>query len=355
MSGVPPESVPPVITPSGATSPPASPPDGPTAEADPSSARSVDVDDALAHHLLVVPADVAPADVEALAVSRFPGAVAALDGVDLADGCRLVGPFSAPRVPELGLPAWPHRVYLTHAPRQRGAEVPRELRGRGDLLDAFADGEPIGTERDVVEFLLAAARRLGGAVRVEGRWGLVMTPPARPDLVLYSDTWLDPGRLVEVLAGRLPGLQVPEAAADPPPPRVPLHAPPGLSEDERRWLHAEADAFDAAALLTSDDAPGYGATVHAEDGSVFSVAVEPVEQVPLVVTPLPWAHAGAVCYEVRHHAAEPDPSATRPRGVDLRTPRALDPVPVIDAAALALLDAVGGEVVDDDGFLVALR
>jgi hypothetical protein len=329
----------------------ASVPPGPAAP----SAATIDVAAALAHHLLVVPDDVAPDDVEALAMSRFPGAGAAPDGVGLAPGARLVGPWSAPRVPELGMPPWPHHVYLTHAPRQRGAAVPRELRGRGDLLDAFADGEPVGLEREVVDFLLAAARRLGGAVRVEGRFGLVLTPPPRPDLVLYSGSWLEPARLVEVLAPQLPGLAVPEAAASPRP-RVPLHAPAEMDEAERRWLHAEADAYDAAALAGSgEEVPGYGATVDAEDGSVFSVAAEPVAQVPLVVTPSAWASAGAYCYEIRHHAAEPDPSATRPRGVDLRTPRAVDPVPVIDAAALALHDVVGGEVVDDDGFLVALR
>ncbi|WP_156253509.1 hypothetical protein [Pseudactinotalea terrae] len=289
-----------------------------------------------AHHLLVVPDGVTPADVEALVLSRFPSDHppdgAARLAMEPLPGCRVEGPSALPA----GVPAWAAAGYLLAAPEERGAPVPPALRGRGDLLHAFADGEPAGRERELLELGLALARRLGGALLTST--GMLVVPPPQPDLLLYSEVWLHPDALVHVLAPHLPGIALPGE------PRIsealPADAATGqslLPEDERLWLHAEADAYDEAALAQPDVTESYG-VLAVEPEATWSVTVEAAINVPVALAGrLP---GGAILYELRCYPSGQD----HPRNAVER----------LDAAAKALLDAVGGVVVDDDGFLVHL-
>lgn len=292
-------------------------------------------------HLLVLPDGVAPADVQALVLSRFPSEVLDDGGehlrMDVLPGCVVEGPGRLP--PDL--PAWAVACYRLEAPEQRGAPVPKELRGRGGLLDAFVDGEPSGTEREMLELGLALARRLGGALLTST--GSLLTPPSHVDLLLYSEVWLHPDALVHVLVPHLPGVSM---GGDDPSPAgrsaPPADATTGASliadEGERRWLHAEADAYDAAALSEPDVTDSYGVLATDADGTVWSVAVEAALGVPPALAGL--LPAGTILYEVRCYPA----GGTLPSGAVER----------IDAATRALLGAVDGYVVDDDGFLVTL-
>lgn len=290
-----------------------------------------------ADHLLVVPDGVAPADIDALVRSRFPEADSHDDGgrltIAVLPGCVIDGPW-APSGPDL--PGWADVVYRLQAPTQRGPAVPPELRGRGDLLDAFADGEPVAEERQLIELGLAIARRIGGAFRASGPDGMTLASPPRPDLLLYSEVWLHPDALVHVLEQHLPGI-----ALQPEPGRGELPAdavfPPSLvtDEGERLWLHAEADAYDAAALAEPAVTESYGALTTI-DGALFAVTVGAAGHVPVVLAGLSWT--GVILYELRCYA-DPPPSSAADR---------------LDAAARAILAAAPGQVVDDDGFLVDL-
>jgi len=292
---------------------------------------------ARAHHLLVLPDGVDPADVEALVLSRFPESAVSrsADRVRLEPvlGCAVSGPWAAPA--QL-VPGWAAAVFTLEAPVQRGPAVPRELQGRGDLLDAFADGEPVGRERELIEFGLAAARRLGGAIRASGS-GMLMTPDHRVDLVVYSPVWLHPDALVHVLERHLPGVSMPAVDAGA---ALPADAVTGRrliqDEGERRWLAAEAAAYDAAALEEVDVTESYGAVARADD-AVFSIAVEAARGVPVVLSGIDLA--GLIIYELRCYT-DGSPTAAA--------------VARLDAAGRALVAAVGGHVVDDDGFLVDL-
>ena len=148
----------------------------------------LDLRDAVGRHLLVLPGDVGPEEVEVLAVSRFPratweqapgsvrpgghgrrGAVPA--GVlRLSRHSTLVGPFLVDHATtvDLGVPPAAGQVYVLHAPVERG-EAPWAGAGdRDGLARAFAAGMPVRDEERVVTWLVAVARRLGGAVRVAG-------------------------------------------------------------------------------------------------------------------------------------------------------------------------------------------
>lgn len=290
-------------------------------------------------HLLLVPDGVTPSDVQALVLSRFPSEVLDDGGarlsVEVLPGCMVEGPTPAPAADAA---SWPEGYLLT-APEQRGAAVPPELRGRGGLLDAFADGEPAGHEREMLELGLAMARRLGGALRTST--GALLLPEPSPDLLLYTEVWLHPDALVHVLAPHLPGvsLQGDEPAVAPGLPADAVTAVrPLTDEGERRWLHAEADAYDDAALAEHDVTDSYGVLATDPDGTTWSVAVEAAMGVPPALAGL--LPAGTMLYELRCYPA----GQTQPAHAVER----------IDSATRALLDAVGGYVVDDDGFLVNL-
>lgn len=291
-----------------------------------------------AQHLLAVPDGVTPADISSLVLSRFPEA-SVLDGgarqvIEVLPGCAIDGPWAPP--PEL--PDWVGALYRLVAPEQRGDAVPPELRGRGDILDAFPEGEPVAEERQLVELAMAIARRVGGAVRVAGEAGRVLEPSGRPDLILYSEVWLHPEALVHVLADAFPGLTLQHDEGEPVLPPDAVTATSLLTDEgERRWLHAEAEAYDTAALAEPDVTESYGALTTIDD-VVYSVAVEAALGVPIVLSGIDWS--GPILYELRCY----------PPGADDAPPS--DAVERIDTATRALLDAVGGHVVDDDGFLV---
>ena len=316
-------------------------------------------------HLLALPSDVTPDEVEALAVSRFDDA-----GWTGPSSLRLTGPalLTGPwRLDDalrqaLDLPGWAVTAMLLRCPVQRSAPVPRELLGLGGLLDAFPDGEPVEVEGEVLRHLLAQARRLGGALRLAGTGAVLVPDPATAvDLTVHAPVWLDPDACREVLTTVLPGVRLlhedlttDAVAAEPQRPDIPT----GLDDDERAWLHAEAAALDRAVLAQPQVLDGYAAVApvgpdRATAGDMLEIGVAGDVPPAPVLRALPWARAGVVTYEVRWRPADPQaalgarPSlaARRHRDAGRRA---------VERAARALHEVVGGELVDDDGFLVAV-
>lgn len=322
----------------------------------------LDADLAWGHHLLLVGADIEPDDIEALALSRFAGASRRDDHtIDLLPGAWLTGPWALDQHTRtaLGLPEEAIEAYLARAPVLRSAPVPTELLGLGGLLDVFPDGQPEGVEAEVVDFLAAIARRLGGALRAGGTGLLLVPDPAEHvDLIVYSAIWLEPQALEVALAEALPGLRVLDDAGSAPLPLRPP-APEGMSareHQERAERHARADAFDAEALAAEPVHESYGAVFRFPDDGVVSVQVEACEDVPTVLLRTDWAEGGLLSYALRWYPVAGDDShdeGAAPAGTALMTTpdqaRA-----VIEDGAAALLTAVGGVVTDDDGFIVDL-
>lgn len=316
-------------------------------------------------HLLVLSADVGPEEVEALAVSHFDDAgwlgPAALR---LTGEAQLTGPW---RIDDdvrsaLDLPAWATAAMLVRCPVQRSAPVPPELRGLGGLLDGFPDGEPVGLESLVLTHLLAQARRLAGALRVAGTGTVIVPDPASAvDLTLHTTVWLEPDACARVLAPVLEGLELPvpqepapgvDGRTDPPASPLRDRAAAALDEGERAWLHAEADALDAAVLAQPQVAEGY-AHVAPVPGGILEIGVAGNEHTPRVLRAEPWARGGVISYEVRWRPDDPalalgprPPLGLRRRREQVRT--------LVERVAVALHAAVGGQVVDDDDFLVAV-
>lgn len=320
------------------------------------------------HHLLVVGDDVVPDEVEALALSAFDDVRAETRDLLVGGELRLSGPWAVTGAVAnaLDLPSWAAQAWVAHVAPERSEPVPAELQIPGGLLEVFAAGEPIGWERQVLDFLIAAARRLAGAVRTDAGPVLEPDPDSAVDLVVLTDVWLDPDALGEVLASDLPGVDVlPKTGAwgaspgsrhdaAPPPNSVAAHhALSAIAQAERDRWHAVMDDVDARAAEHAHLLDSYAALWRDPDSArdAIVVTVEGSELPPRIVRGEPWASRGVVHYAIRWETTDAVEHATGRLSRAERARRERTSARVWKAA-LAVLGAVGGELVDADGFLL---
>lgn len=304
---------------------------------------------AAAHHLLLLADDVGPGEVPALVRSHVLGAAwaseptADLPGVlDLlaqdpaTTGAIPIHPSSEDAEPkpratltgpwrldlvlrhELTLPDWAARAWVLDVEPERSASAPDIPGGYGPLLDAFGLHHPVGLERQALDLLMACARRLAGAIRTDAGVRLEPDPASAVDLTVYSPTWLDPAALELALATALPSINV----------------MPGV---------------DASQAETLD---GYGALWHPPSAlsteSAVILDVEAAEVLPAALAGADWPHGGVIAYRLRWSALGPD----RAPGTLIEQRHRDEVRTAIERAAVALHAAVGGEILDEDSFLV---
>ncbi|MFD1718794.1 hypothetical protein [Georgenia deserti] len=275
------------------------------------------------HHLLVLGPDVTADEVEALAVSRSDTAGwAGHADIRLLPGVHLTGPWGIDPTLRVtfDLPNWADHAYLVQCPVLRTHPLPPALAGVDPILDAFPDGVPTGVEQEALDHLRAIARRLGGALRIAGSGAVVtLDPESATDLTVHAPIWLDPDACVSVLRPALPD---PRNLLD--------EIPPDTAGDEPIEVYGVASGV-------GDD--------------VVDVTVAGTAHLPLAVRLEPWARRGVIAYEVRWRPARPDLAFLARPPLGQRRARAGAAL-AIERAAAALHGAVGGTIVDDDGFLV---
>ena len=332
-------------------------------------------------HVLALPGEVGPEVVEILARSRFPraawqAAVAAarrsgspgtrgrptpVAVLRLSRLSTVLGPYTVDRdmTTQTGLPTG--TAYLIDAPVERGG---RPWSGGGDrngLRRAFPEGLPVRDEARVLDWAIAVARRLGGAVRTAGPHGfpgvlLTPDPAAAVDLTVWSDLWLDPEAVLAVMRRALPRayLNLPTGRWAGPPPGTGEHVVPGaevLTSEQRTALHAAADAFDRAALENPAPLQAFGALADLDLDGMIALEVSGETTLPPVVASLPWAARGAVAYRVRWEAADLyDLESERP-SLQHRVARRRA-APLVVAVARAVHAKVRGEITDMMDFVV---
>ncbi|PWD50902.1 hypothetical protein C8046_09800 [Serinibacter arcticus] len=285
---------------------------------------------AVHHHLLLLADDVEPEEVETLVTSlvvgarwtttvsaSMPGVLDLLPDADRHSRATLTGPWSIDAARDaLGLPDWASTAFVVDVDPERSPAAPPHPGGYGPLLDAFGPHHPEGLERQVLDVAHACARRLAGALRVTSGAVVEPDPASAVDLAVHAPLWLDPDALAHVLEGALPGIELlPGAEA----------------------VHAEGHHLD-----------GYGATWHdGEAGDHVVVEVEAAEVLAPALRTAAWTAGGVITYHLRWLDGDRTPSG---RAGLRRRDRARAS---LEAAALALRDAVGGIVLDEDGFVVA--
>jgi hypothetical protein len=339
--------------------------------------------DVAGRHLLVLPADVGPDEVEILAVSRFPRAAWEVDprttpaagragraGVSTPGVLRLSrhstlnGPFTVDRgtVTALGLPPTVGIVYVVAAPTERG-EPPWPTGGdRDGLRRAFPHGLPVRDEERVVGWLVAAARRLGGGVRIasvradERAVLLVPDPAAAVDLTVWTDIWLEPEAALAVARQAAPRAELNLPAGDwaGPPPGTGQRPVPGTEQmdaRERQALHVAADERDLAVLRDPPPMQAYGVLADLELDGIIALEVAGETSLPPVIAAVPWAARGAVTYRVRWEPFELEEMESERPSLAHRVARGRA-TPLVIALTRAVYRAVGGEITDAMDFIV---
>jgi len=356
-------------------------------------------------HLLALPEGVETEEVEVLAASRFrnvrwedaaPEATTrtgVLPAVTAAFGIRsvarpsvrslrlarlstLTGPYGIGTQDAigLGLPASTVMLWVLQTPRERG-ERPWPGGDRDGVKRAFPDGLPVREEARALQWLIAAARRLGGAVRTQTGAVLTPDPDAATDLTVLTDRWVEPADVLALVQRVQPhaylsvatpgswkgptvrtgrGSQgavggAPEGGGSGLRAALELHGV--ADDDERRRLMAEADAYDELMLAAPPPAEAFGVLVDLGVDGMLAVEVAACEQLPPLMEDLPWTAAGVVAYRVRWEPFEIEQREQERPSFEHRVARSRT-APMVAAVAKVLQAAVGGEVADESDFLV---
>ncbi len=185
----------------------------------------LDLSEELKHHLLLLPPHVAPAELEALAISVWNEAGWLSPGeLRLAQGATLQGPWTLTEEnkTKLGLAKDSEltQAYELHAPIQRGSAPPEDVKRFSTMARAFPNGMPVGLEERVLSVLHQMARRLGGTIKVAGSEMLLTPDPeSSVNLRVYASSWLSPEDALELMGPHLPSVRqagpAPEASSGP--------------------------------------------------------------------------------------------------------------------------------------------
>lgn len=263
-----------------------------------------------------------------MAGARFRGMQAATAPAESGPGRLRVGdehcadgpfPVSAEQVAHLGI-AGPAQVWpLGRADGMVDVRGPRPgaYDDRDGIARAFASGLPDGEELRVVQWAVAVARKLGGAVLADGRHLLRPDPSGAVDLALYS-------------AHHLP-------AAD---------------------MLAMVRSFVATAHVEAEEAmPGGGTRYRLVGTTPYDGAIvvqsERVERVPRALVALEWREYGPFAYHLAWRPHEPyDLQVEEPSGVHVIARARMRAM----LARLALLvhSRTEGVFVDDGAFVATV-
>ncbi|MCD4548874.1 hypothetical protein [Schaalia sp. lx-260] len=332
--------------------------------------RDIDHYTATGHHFLAVNDDIDDNEIEALIVSLWEGAGWASPGIlHITAGVRMEGPWNLPEDlrEKFCIPDEQTKIWLLVCPPTRGPAL-KNIDNTPDMwAQAFPNGLPQGVEAKVLRTLMNVARRLAGTVRIAGS-GALFTPD--PDsavtLALYAPRWLNPQESIEALRSQFP--QAHDART------VNIAQPaPSLSSESQRLKNMmttayplkpeirakiEADIRQAAAGPPTLDA--YAVMIPVGNMSHAMIEVRPTHTVPQALRWERWADGPVVEYRIRWIPDEKTRSmyATAAGEQTLsrtaRFERKRSAADIEKAAALLNL-MVGGTILDEDGFIVAIE
>ncbi|MGW6005869.1 hypothetical protein ACWFNS_05450 [Oerskovia enterophila] len=235
----------------------------------------------------------------------------------LTEGVEVVGPFVVPAPQSLALDLassvaelWAVRV--AHRSRDR---LPAEADDRDGLARVFAAGLPDDVELRVVRWMVAAARKVGGTLFVDGVVPLAPEPAAAVDLTLYSAQALTPDAALGSLQTVVPGARVVEVVERP----------------------------DRLVDFALDGETAY-------DGALRLV-VRKVDVVPAVLGALDWREYGPFAYRMSWVPADPyELEVEEPSGLHLIARSRMRAS--VARLASVLQGRAAGVLVDDAGFEV---
>jgi hypothetical protein len=310
------------------------------------------------HHILALAGDIDAGELALLASTRWKRVERALGEIGVSRYSSLFGPYSvgAALGATLGLPRGLHQAWIANTLTERGdPPSPGALDPTG-ISRAFATGLPVREERRVIEFLVAAARRLGGVVRFFGS-GLMVAPvpDGALDLSVFSPLWLEPEAALATARAVVPRFQLAidwHAFAPPArPPVADILDDPGLGLDpaRRAQVLAGAAAGDAAALAGEATLDRYALTANLGPAGTLVIEISGADETPGALREVPWAAEGAVEYAVRWIPVDPKNLLMEfPPAGHCQTRAQM--ASLLAGIARVIYQTVGGEVLDSDGF-----
>ena len=329
----------------------------------------IDLDVAREHHLFLVSDAVDPAELEALAISMWDEAGWLAPGrLRLSSDAELEGPWTLdqPTRAALGTPASLANAWILRCPQAPTRQQNNGVMGEWDK--AFPDGLPTGLEYRVLEALRRMARRLAGGLRIAGS-GYVMVPDADSavNLTVYSPRWINPEDLLSAMRERA-GFEQMKDARDitPEAPKPPPLTPAQIAQIEKLKAELGPVREDIASKIAKAreeheaqrDKPqvvdGYALISPIGHRSDMMIEVHAVPTPPRVLRWEPWTAGAIIEYQVRWlPTSAPTPGA----GAMSRTARLerLRSTQDVEKAAGMIATLVGGNVIDEDGFLVGLE
>ena len=328
----------------------------------------IDLDEALSNHLLLVSEAVDPAELEALAISMWDEASWIAPGrLRLSSEAELEGPWSLdqPTRAELGTPSMLTNAWILRCPVSRAQDKPSAV--MGEWAKAFPEGMPIGLEYLVLEALNRMARRLAGGMRIAGS-GYVMVPDADSavNLTVYSPRWINPEDLLAAMRERA-GFEQMKDARDivPDVPEAPALSPAQAAHIEKLKAELGPVREDIASKIAKareeleaqrnepQVVDGYALMSPIGNRSDMMIEVHAVPTPPRVLRWEPWTTGAIIEYQVRWlPGLTPTPGASSmSRTARLERLRSTQDV---EKAAGLIATLVGGNVIDEDGFLVGL-
>ena len=337
------------------------------------------------NHVLLLADDVAPDEVEALALSQdIQSGWVGVSSLQLFPGVSLLGPWKvdAEMRSLLGAPEWTTQLMILDCPRIRAGALPAELAGLDPLSDAFPHAQPTGAELVALTRLRAIARRLAGALRLipggdtEEPVLVEPSPEVSASLTVYAPVWLGPEDLVAVLQPVAPEVSTALEVVQPrgavgldaidPEQLESLVERIGPDVFEKAWRGSEKVRQDTMRQEIVAAATG-NVIEEVRDGYAVVTPVDPEHEgwgrievragatdgLPLAVRGEPWARGAVLSYDLRWIPQDQADAyaevVSRSRRRERQTARDL-----VEELATVLVAAVSGVAVDDDGFLVSL-
>ena len=328
----------------------------------------IDMQEALGHHLFLVSEAVDPAELEALAISMWDDAGWLAPGrLHLSSDAELEGPWSLdqPTRAQLGTPSLLTHAWILRCPVSRAEEKPSAV--MGEWAQAFPDGMPVGLEYRVLEALGRMARRLAGGLRLAGS-GYVMVPDADSavNLTVYAPRWINPEDLLSAMRERA-GFEQMKDARDivPDVPEAPALSPAQAAHIEKLKAELGPVREDIASKIAKareeleaqrnepQVVDGYALMSPIGNRSDMMIEVHAVPTPPRVLRWEPWTAGAIIEYQVRWLSGLAPTPGTSSMSRTARLERLRSTQDVEKAAGL-IATLVGGNVIDEDGFLVGL-
>ena len=329
-------------------------------------AVAIPLDQAMAHHLLVVGDDVDARELEALAMSVWEDAGWIGPGeLRLTGGARLTGPWRLTTGTRQALktPANLIQAWVVEVDESRTNPAPVELRATNPLTACFPDAMPAGEELRVLHGLERISRRLAGAIRIHDS-GMTLEPDADSavTMTVYAGRWVDESDLMLLLRPYFPDIVnainadrlVPMTSSSRARRRDELARSITIPADERERIARITAQADRKALAEGFVVRGYSLLASAGNTSRIHITVAPAQHIPTALRFELWPDGAPIEYGIRWIAPEHyrERPARPSRALRLERLRVKEQ---IEDTAVRIARSTGGHILDEDQFIVSLR